>query len=114
MSNGNRGGQLGNNNASKGKPWEAAIKRALARYSNNNIAKGLDKLADQLVKAAGDKGDQWAIREIGDRMDGKPAQSIVGEDGGPLTIEIVRFASTNPVITDTDPLQVKIASTDPE
>jgi hypothetical protein len=70
---------VGNKFAAKAKIWEQAIKRALARKSNDSIDKGLDTLADRLVEAA-EKGDQWALREIGDRLDGKPAQAIVGDD----------------------------------
>ena len=29
-------------------------------------------------------GDMQAIKEIGDRLDGRPAQPIVGVDGGPV------------------------------
>lgn len=73
---------VGNKFAAKAKIWEQAIKRALARKSNDSIDKGLDSLADKLVAAA-ENGDQWALREIGDRLDGKPAQAIVGDDDAP-------------------------------
>ena len=33
-------------------------------------------------------GNLGAIKEIGDRLDGKPAQEIMGEDGGPLQAAI--------------------------
>jgi hypothetical protein len=84
-----RGGQLGNENAKNGKIWQQAIKRALARKAKGTIHDGLDKIADNLVEAASDKADQWAIKEIGDRLDGKPAQSIEGTGaGGIFTITI--------------------------
>ena len=34
-------------------------------------------------------GDMAAVKEIGDRLDGKPAQTVVGEDGGPPTLVVV-------------------------
>jgi hypothetical protein len=39
-------------------------------------------------------GDVQAIREIGDRLDGKPAQAVEhsGEGGGPLQVSVVRFS----------------------
>ena len=77
---------LGNQNARKAKVWEQAIKRALARYAGSTIEAGLDSLADKLV-AAGMAGDQWALKEIGDRMDGKPAQAVTVDgdgEGGPI------------------------------
>jgi len=33
-------------------------------------------------------GNLAAIKEIGDRIDGRPAQAIIGEDGGPLQAAI--------------------------
>lgn len=78
----NTGGQPGNQNAAKAKRWQQAIFRALARASNKDIDAGLDAAADKLVSLAMD-GEQWALREIGDRADGKPAQAIVGDDEAP-------------------------------
>lgn len=78
---------LGNKNAAKAKVWEQAIKRALARSSGKDIDSGLDGLADKLVSAAAN-GEQWAIKEIGDRLDGKPAQAVAlsGDDENPLVV----------------------------
>lgn len=64
----------GNQHAKKAKIWEQALKRALARWSGETVHAGLDKIADTVVKAAA-SGDMWAIKEIGDRIDGKAAQS---------------------------------------
>ena len=54
-------------------------------------------MADKVVKAAADDGDQWAIMEIANRCDGRPAQSVSvsGEEDGPPVnfkgiIELVR------------------------
>lgn len=84
---------LGNQNAAKAKIWEQALKRALARYSGKNVDAGLDVLADKVVVAA-TEGDQWAITEIGNRMDGKPATVVAGDAEQPLTfrgvIDLVR------------------------
>ena len=81
---------IGNDNKTKNKPWAEAISRALARRAKGKIS-GLNLVADQLVAAA-INGDQWAIKEIGDRTDGKAAQSVtvVGEEGKPLIHKIVR------------------------
>ena len=82
-----RGAQKGNKNAAHDKPWSAAVRRALLA----NDGQKLRALAEKLVEKALE-GDIPAIKEIGDRMEGKPAQAIVGADGGPVTVEIVRFA----------------------
>ncbi|MGE3710031.1 MAG: hypothetical protein AB7G35_10185 [Hyphomicrobiaceae bacterium] len=49
--------------------------------------KALDKLADALVEK-GVTGDVAALKEIGDRLDGKPSQQLehTGEGGGPLKV----------------------------
>ncbi len=80
------GGQPGNQNAAKGADWKQAIKRALAHESGKTYREGLDLVAKKFVEAA-KKGDPWALKEIGDRIDGKPAQAITmeGELNIPLT-----------------------------
>lgn len=71
------GAPAGNKNATKNKPWADAINRALLAEDG----KKLRALADKLVSVALD-GDVTALREIGDRLDGKPAQAITGPGGG--------------------------------
>lgn len=70
--------------ATKGKLWRDAIRRAVQGDS-----KKLDKLARVLVQKA-EEGDMMALKEIGDRLDGKPAQAITGGDGGALVINVNR------------------------
>ena len=69
------GAPIGNQNAAKGAEWKQAIKRALAHRSGKTYREGLDEVATEFVKAAAG-GDAWAMRELGDRIDGKPKQSI--------------------------------------
>lgn len=72
----------GNQNAVRAKKWRDAIMRALARKSGS-VDAGLDAAADKLAALAIDEGDKWAMEEIGNRLDGKPAQAIVGDDDHP-------------------------------
>lgn len=75
------GGQPGNKNAANAKAFYDGLRRALAR-DGKTVEGGLNKVCDQLVKAAND-GQQWAIKEIADRLDGRPAQSLeVGNKPG--------------------------------
>ena len=79
---------LGNTNARKARVWSEAIKRALARYSaaqgdeHPSVDAGLDRLAMRMVRAAAE-GDEEAFagvaEKIGDRLEGKPAQVIIGD-----------------------------------
>lgn len=73
---------LGNQNAVRAKKWREAIMRALARKCGT-VDAGLDAAADKLAVMAIDDGDKWALEEIGDRVDGKPAQVIAGDDDLP-------------------------------
>jgi hypothetical protein len=81
------GAPLGNQNAKNAKIFQQAIKRALARASNATVDAGLDRGCDALV-AAFFAGEQWAIKEVADRLDGKPAQAIVGDPDQPLEVNI--------------------------
>lgn len=71
--------------------------RALARKCGS-VEAGLDKAADKLATLAIDDGDKWALEEIGDRLDGKPAQAIIGgEDDDPAikTVSEILIRSVN-------------------
>ena len=57
------------------KLWRQAIMRAVSRLSKDGKTKHLDILAHRLIRAGAD-GDVSALREIGDRLDGKPTQGI--------------------------------------
>jgi hypothetical protein len=86
---------LGNQNGAKGKQWSAAIERAIERMGDPTIdpdvpiartpkAKGLDMLAERFLKEV--ESGMVGFKELGDRLDGKPAQTIVGEDDRPLRV----------------------------
>lgn len=70
-----KGGQPGNNNAGKNKPFAEAIERALLKRSKVDQADALLKVAEQLIMSA-ESGDLQAIKELADRTDGKAMQSV--------------------------------------
>ncbi len=73
---------------SKTKKWAEAIDRALHRESGGKGSpKWLDVLANKLVEAASE-GDVSALKEVGDRVDGKPKQAVEasGPDGGDIPV----------------------------
>lgn len=86
------GAPFGNKNGSKGKRWQEAIDKALKRFNRAateddpatqvKTGEALDHIAQTVVAAAID-GDWWAVAEIGNRLDGKPAQSIDFTDHTP-------------------------------
>jgi hypothetical protein len=77
---------IGNQNAKKAKRWQDALIRALTRYVDPEkrieAGQSLDRIAEVVViKALA--GDKDSIAEIGNRLDGKPAQVIAGDDDLP-------------------------------
>ena len=84
----NQGAPAGNQNAKKGKAWSEAIRRAIReKYQGEDYEAKLAQLAQKLVNEA-DSGDIQALKEIGDRIDGKPAQSVAVE-GGDSPVKLV-------------------------
>lgn len=75
----------GNQNAAKAKIWSAAIERALAEKSRAKGKVMLDECARALVDKAAE-GDVSALKELGDRLEGKPVQAVTGADGGPVQV----------------------------
>lgn len=88
------GAPLGNQYAAKAKRWTAAIERALERKATgkappedvSDLIRGLDMAADIFVSQMFDNKDLASIKELGDRIEGKPAQSMVlaGDPDNPL------------------------------
>lgn len=93
------GGQPGNKNSAKPKRWQEALNKALARYTNAEqkieMGQALDRIAEKVVTAA-ITGDWDAIQEIGNRLDGKPAQTIAGDPEAPLFISHVERTIVRP------------------
>jgi len=81
------GAPKGNNNAGKGSEWRDAIRYELARLGRDKdgkdpaYVKGLRICATEFIKAA-KEGESWAMKELGDRMDGKAHQSIDAQIDG--------------------------------
>lgn len=84
-------GQSGNPDGrpKSSKIWKDAIIRAIKRREQDD-PQALEKLADKLI-AQVEAGDVGAIKEFGDRVDGKVAQPIAGDDDSPaVKIETIR------------------------
>lgn len=89
------GAPKGNRNAVSKKPWQAAIDRALAKRTLVSKRDALDALAEKLLVAC-DQLDVSALRELGDRLDGKVVQQIEASVDANLVVEVIRFADTTP------------------
>ena len=82
-----KGNKLASGNK-KSFEWKKAIERALQARENGDDPKALAKLAEKLLRAC-DKEDVAALRELGDRIDGKSVQAIEHSGGG-LILNISR------------------------
>ena len=75
---------LGNKNSSKNnRAWGKVVKKLAIQED----AKRLHNVAEALFRKAED-GDIAAIRELGDRIDGKAEQTISGDSDAPITIVV--------------------------
>ncbi len=82
------GAIAGNQNARK-KHWGTAVERAVLDKDPASQRRRLDAIAQRLVSLTESENESVALaamKELGDRLDGKPAQAITGADGGPLEI----------------------------
>jgi hypothetical protein len=105
------GAPIGNNNAAKGSEWRDAIHYELARIGRDiegddpAYRKGLRQCAAEFIKAA-QSGEMWALKELGDRTDGKSPQAltVAAPDGGPVQVEWnILPVTTLPNVDETDP-----------
>ena len=79
-----RGAQLGNQNATKGKRWQQAINRALENRSRADGIAELDRLAElyldtieEMTASTPQRGPSISgLADLADRLDGKPAQAL--------------------------------------
>ena len=81
------GAPIGNQNAIKAKRWSDAIDRALEKKSKAAGIAELDRLAEEFLKSVEAEGVS-GFKELGDRLDGKPAQAVTlaGDANAPLQI----------------------------
>jgi len=85
----NRGGQEGNINAAKGRMFYSELRKVFIQNPER-----LRNVAEGLISAA-EAREPWAVRELLDRMDGKPiqVQQVENTDGTPLTGIMVTFVN---------------------
>ncbi len=96
------GAPVGNQNAAKAKLWHAAILRALDKRGCGDRLKALDELAEKLIDAVS-TGELAALKEFGDRIDGKPAQTIAGDPENPLNVvQTIERKIVRPNASDTN------------
>lgn len=95
------GAPEGNTNAAKGTRWRHAIDTALANRCKSDGQKALVAIAEAMLEKAA-AGDMTAIKELGDRIDGKVAQTniLAGDKDNPVAIQEVARTIVDPEHTD--------------
>jgi len=88
------GAPIGNQNARKGK-FSEALEAAVHVEDPVTRRRKIHSIADKLVAMA-EAGEIQAIREVADRIDGKPRQQIEasGPNGGAIVISIASDDAT--------------------
>ncbi len=87
------GAPEGNTNSSKeNRLWANTIRRAAVQD-----AERLRRIAEKLLDSA-EAGDMQAVKELGDRLDGKPGQALElsGPEGGPVELKAVEWSVVHP------------------
>lgn len=74
--------EKGNKLGAKPRLFDQALRRAILADDGKRIREAAEQLLD--LAAA---GEQWAVRELADRLDGKPEQTVGGTgEGGAFTL----------------------------
>lgn len=89
------GAPFGNQNAVKSRRWSQAIDQALAKRSKGEAQLALVELAEKLLQRC-DEGDLSAIKELGDRVEGKAVQPISGPDGDTAVLQTIERRIVDP------------------
>ena len=85
------GAPIGNTNAYKGKLWNDALRRAVASDQGARVLRAAQRLLDEAAN-----GEPWAIRELADRLDGKPQQESVIESNLDYIPQHIRISFVSP------------------
>ncbi len=85
------GAPLGNQNAAKSRVFSDALRRAIAQDDGQRLRDAAEKM---LTLAAA--GESWAVKELFDRLEGKPAQAVTlaGDDEGGAIKHVFAWAQS--------------------
>ncbi len=85
----------GNQYASKSRIWTAAIQKALDKRSRLSGMQEIERLADKLLDLASE-GELQALKELGDRLEGKAMQPTEVDLTGELSLKEIRHVIVKP------------------
>jgi len=91
------GAPIGNRNAQKGLMWNDALRKAIAQDDGRRLRASVEQLLD-----LASNGEPWAIKELADRLDGRPKQTNVLEASDRPELKTMKIVFVSPDGEDSD------------
>ena len=85
------GAPKGNKNAQKGQMWNDSLRKAIAQDDGRRLRASVEQLLNLAAK-----GEPWAIKELADRLDGRPKQTNVLEASGEPELKAIKIVFVSP------------------
>ena len=85
------GAPIGNRNAQKGRMWNDQLRKAIAQDGGRRLRASIE----QLLNLASN-GEPWAIKELADRLDGRPTQTNVLEGSDEPELKTIKIVFVSP------------------
>lgn len=85
------GAPIGNKNAQKGRAWNDALRKAIAQDEGRRLRASIEQL---LTLAS--NGEPWAIKELADRLDGRPTKMNALEASDEVALKTIRIEFVSP------------------
>ena len=91
------GAPIGNKNAQKGRIWNDQLRKAIAQDDGRRLRASIE----QLLNLASN-GEPWAIKELADRLDGRPKQTNVLESSNEPELKTIKIVFVSPDGTESE------------
>ena len=91
------GAPVGNKNAQKGRIWNDQLRKAIAQDGGRRLRASIE----QLLNLASN-GEPWAIKELADRLDGRPTQKNVLEGSDEPELKTIKIVFVSPDGTESE------------
>lgn len=85
------GAPIGNRNAQKGRIWNDSLRKAIAQDDGRRLRASIERLLN-----LASNGEPWAIKELADRLDGRPTQTNVLEGSGEPELKTIKIVFVSP------------------
>lgn len=85
------GAPIGNQNAKKGRVWNDALRKAIAQDDGKRLRASIEELLNRASN-----GEPWAIKELADRLDGRPRQTNVLETSDEPELKAIKIVFVSP------------------